>query len=329
MPIYLGIDVGSTKTHTVLADETGQILGFGESGPGNQQNVGYAGMLRALRTGLQRAIEYSGLQPDQIRGAGYGISGYDWHSQKSDMFVTINQLNIQAPFELVNDAIPGLVAGSPNGWGVAVISGTGCNCRAWDSEHKREGRVTGYGVMMGEAAGATELVYHAMQVVGYSWSKRLPTTALCDAFIEYVNAKNLEDLIEGYTEGYYQIGADAAPLVFQIAQAGDETARQVVAWGGRELGEMANGVIRQVAFEDLAFDVVYSGSMFTGGNLLIEPMEETIHKVAPQARFIHLSVPPVLGAVILGLEAGGITATPEVRARLVESLKDVRINGSK
>ncbi len=328
MSLFLGIDVGSTKTHTVLADETGQILGFGETGAGNQQNVGYDGMLHALQTGLERALQHSGLTLEAIQGAGLGVSGYDWASQEPDMFATIERAGIRAPYKLVNDALPGLIAGSPNGWGVVVVSGTGCNCRGLDQEHRQEGRVTGYGSLMGEAAGATELVQRAMQMVGYAWSKRIPPTALCDAFIEYTHARNLEDLLEGYTQEYYHIEASAAPLIFKVAQAGDEVARQVIAWGGRELGEMTNGVIRQMGFEDIPFDIVYSGSMFSGGKLLIEPMKETIRQVAPKARFIRLAIPPVIGAVILGLEAGGISADAGIRARLAETLQRVHKNGN-
>ena len=45
MPYYLGADIGSTKTHTLIVDETGRALGFGESGSGNHEDVGYEGML--------------------------------------------------------------------------------------------------------------------------------------------------------------------------------------------------------------------------------------------------------------------------------------------
>ena len=201
---------------------------------------------------------------------------------------------------------PGLVAGSEEGWGVVVVSGTGSNCRGWDREHKREGRVTGHGVLMGEGAGGSELVHRCMQIIGYSWTKRLPKTALADAIIAHVGAKDLEDLLRGYTTYEYQVGAEAARIVFRVAEEGDQVARDLIHWAGTELGELANAVIRQLEFENLAFDVVMTGSMFEGGPMLIEPMRETIHKLAPKARLVRLSVPPVIGAVMLGMEAGGL-----------------------
>jgi N-acetylglucosamine kinase-like BadF-type ATPase len=324
MPYYLGADLGATKTHTLITDETGRALGFGESGSGNHEDVGYEGMFEAMQQGLEQALHAAGLTRADISGAGYGVAGYDWPSEATATTAVIDKLGLHAPYIYVNDTVPGLVAGAEEGWGVVVVSGTGSNCRGWDREHKREGRVTGHGVMMGEGAGASELIHRTMQVVGYAWSRRGPKTALADAFVRYAGAADLEDLIRGYTTFEYPVGAEAAPLVFRVASEGDEVARELIHWAGVENGEMANAVIRQLGFEDLAFDVVMAGSMFEGGPLLIEPMRETIAKYAPGARLVRLRVLPVLGAVILGMEAAGVKAPPSVRRIMAESISTIR-----
>ncbi len=153
MHYYLGADLGSTKTHTLIVDETGRALGFGESGPANYKSVGYDGMFRSTQDGVERALRAAGLQKEDISGAGFGISGYDWTSEYEANVAVIDRLGLKAPYKFVNDAVPGLVAGAEEGWGVVVVSGTGSNCRGWDREHKREGRVTGHGTLMGEGAG--------------------------------------------------------------------------------------------------------------------------------------------------------------------------------
>jgi N-acetylglucosamine kinase-like BadF-type ATPase len=178
--------------------------------------------------------------------------------------------------------------------------------------------------MMGEGAGGSELMHRCMQIIGYSWTRRLPKTALADAIISYVGAKDLEDLMRGYTTYEYNIGADAARLVFHVAEAGDQAARDLICWAGTELGEMANAVIRQLEFENLDFDVVMTGSMFEGGAMLIDPMRETIHKLAPKARLVRLSVPPVVGAVMLGMEADAFPVTPGVRKMVNETISVFR-----
>jgi N-acetylglucosamine kinase-like BadF-type ATPase len=324
MRYYLGADLGATKTHTLIVDETGRALGFGESGPANHESVGYEGMFRSMHDGLEQALRTAGLKKEEITGAGFGVAGYDWPSEMDATASVIDRLGLDAPYKFVNDSVPGLIAGSAEGWGIVVVSGTGSNCRGWDREHKREGRVTGHGVMMGEGAGGSELMHRCMQIVGYSWTKRLPKTGLADAMIEYVGAKDLEDLMRGYTTYEYHIGAEAARIVFRVAEAGDQAARDLICWAGTELGEMANAVIRQLGFENLEFDVVMTGSMFDGGAMLIEPMRETIQKLAPGARLVRLRVPPVIGAVMLGMEADAFQITPEVRKTVQETLSILR-----
>ncbi|MBL8076326.1 MAG: hypothetical protein JNM55_00050 [Anaerolineales bacterium] len=319
MAYYLGIDIGATKTAALICDENGNFIGDGQGGPGNHETVGFDGMEKSVNQALHEALSKAQIQIGQIDGAGFGIAGFDWHSEESKMKEVISNIGVRAPFKMVNDVVLGLLAGTSEGWGVAVVSGTGCNCRGWDREHKREGRVTGYGITMGEGAGGSELIHRAMQIIGYSWTKRLPSTALAPAFIEMVGAKSLEDLIQGYTANYYEIGAEAAPLVFRIAEQGDPVANDLVRWAGAELGEMAKAVIRQLDFEDIVFEIALIGSMFKSGEILIKPMRETVHALAPKAKLIPAEVRPVLGAVLLGMEASGLVLSNEQR----DSIKTV------
>ena len=327
MRYFLGADLGGTKTHMLITDETGQVLGFGEGGPANHQTVGYEGMLESMHMALGQALTSARIPRTDVSGAGFGIAGYDWPSELPNMLAAVARLELNSPLAVVNDAIPGLVAGSQEGWGVNIVSGTGCNCRGWDRAHQREGRVTGYGTSMDEAAGSSELVYRAMQLVSHAWSRRGPETALCNLFINYCGAKNLEDLIEGYTEGYYSIGAEAAPLIFQVALAGDPTAIGLISWAGDELGELANCVIRQLQFEELEFDVVLSGSMFEGGSLLIDPLRKKILALAPRARLVRLRTPPVVGALIIGMEQGHQPVSPAIRSKLAETIQTAKNAG--
>ena len=107
--------------------------------------------------------------------------------------------------------------------------------------------------------------------------------------------------------------------MFDVAKTGDEVAVEAIKWAGRELGSLANGVIRQLAMENLAFEVVLSGSLYKGSTLLKETMRETISQVAPQARLVRLNAPPVIGGVLLGMEQVGLSA-PDVRLALIEAI---------
>ena len=171
---------------------------------------------------------------------------------------------------------------------------------------------------LGEAAGGGELVLKAIQAVALEWTWRGPPTRLTQAFVELTHTRDVEDLLEGLTLGRVHLGAEAAPLVFQVAAQGDPVAGGLILWAGRELGSMANGVIRQLGFEALAFEVVLAGSFFNGSPLLAEAMRESIHALAPGARLVRLTAPPVVGGVLLGMEQAGEDGLT-VREALIQS----------
>src|SRR3990172_10492021 len=218
MPRYfLGLDVGGTKTHALVADEIGRALGFGVGGPGNPEGVGYEGLTRAVVAAARAALAAAGLSPDQIAGAGSGIAGFDWPSQRGTTLRALDPLGLHAPLKIVNDTLVGLLAGAEQGWGVAVVAGTGCNCRGWDV-NRREGRATGMGEI-GEASGAWQVVERALQAVSRAWSLRGPGTKLSEAFLAHTGARDVADLLEGLFMQRYRLDADAAPLVFRVAAA--------------------------------------------------------------------------------------------------------------
>ncbi len=264
-----------------------------------------------------QSLRAAGISRAQIAGAGYGIAGYDWPAEREPTLQAIRSLGFESPAALVNDAAISLIAGAPAGWGVVVISGTSNNCRGRNRQG-REGSVTGCGPVFGEYGGATELVARAVQAVAMAWTRRGPDTRLTGAFLRLTGASTVTELLEGLALRRYRISSSAAPVVFQVAAEGDQIAWETIQWAGRELGSLAIGVIRQLGFEQLDFDLVLAGSLFNGGPLLIEPLAEEIRAVAPGARLVRLTAPPVVGAVLLGMEQAE-AKEPWVRKSLIES----------
>ena len=310
---YLGVDVGATKSHFIIAGSAGNVAGFGAAGPGNPDGVGQDGFGRVLEEGVTAALTNAGLTRSQIQGAGFGVSGYDWPSQRAAMLATINSLGLRCPLGLVNDALIALVAGASAGWGVAVIAGTSCN--AWGiGPDGRYGRMAGYS-WLGEYAGSHEIVEKALQAIAKAWSCRGPKTALTQAFIELVGASSEADLIEGVALEKYAIRAEAAPVVFRIATEGDRVAEALLHWAGAELGDLALGIIRQLDLSGIPFEVVLSGSFFKGSPLIQREIERVTRRLAPQATFVTLTAPPVIGGALLGMQAAGRPAAEIAAAR--------------
>jgi N-acetylglucosamine kinase-like BadF-type ATPase len=304
---FLGVDVGGTKTHALIADESGQALGFSTGGPGNWEGVGYDGLTSVLLDVTGRAVQQAEIEIAQIVGAGMGIGGYDWPSERQDHLEAIRPIGLECPLEIVNDAALGILAGTSEGWGISVVAGTGCNARGWNKDRTRQGRAVGGGSRWsGEYAGGFDIVARAMQAVAFEWLKRGPATALTPIFLEYTGARNLDDLVEGVYLQRYPFESDLVLKVFETARQSDPQAEAVMRWAGRELGEMAVGVINQLEVQIERFEVVLIGSLHGASPILDETLRQTVFETAPQACFVRLSVPPVVGGVMLGMQAAGV-----------------------
>jgi len=319
---YLGVDIGSSKTHALIADDRGNALGFGCCGAGNHEVVGYTGLEKALLETTQQALAMSGLKVTQIAGAGFGVAGYDWPSERPATLQSIAALSLCCPFEAVNDVDIGLIAGTVEGWGIVIDAGSGNNVHGRTPGGQIAG-ITGNGGRFGEYGGSAELVSRALIAISYEWTGRGPATQLTPAFIQYVGARDISDFLEGLVLDRYLLSNQMAPLVFEVAAAGDTVAQEVITWNSRELGYSAVGIIRKLGFQNLDFEVVLIGSMFNGGRLATEPMQRIIWAEAPRAHFVHLNCPPVVGGVLLGMQAAGCIAPDSIRSsvhpRLVES----------
>jgi N-acetylglucosamine kinase-like BadF-type ATPase len=305
MAYFLGVDVGGTKSHALIADENGKVIGFSAHGSGNWEFVGFGAYTEVLENIINEALKSAGIPVDQITGAGFGISGYDWECQLADHETIIRKIGLNAPIKVVNDTVLGLLAGSSEGWGLSVVSGTGCNCRGWDKDHKKTGRVIGGGEWSWEWGGGSDLVNRAMRAVAFEWTQRGPKSGLTNAFIAAKGAANLDDLIEGLYTNRYELKSSDVLIIFNLANQGNKAAQAVIRWAGKELASLAIGVIRQLEFEEIAFEIILIGSLFDGSPIMIQSMQEKILTVAPAAKLKRLNTLPVIGGVLLGMEQAG------------------------
>jgi len=316
---FLGVDIGNTKSHAMICDERGALLALAHAGQGNHEVVGREGLTETLHTIISESLRQAGLHSTDIVGAGYGIAGFDWESDRPLHDAVIREVGPPAPYQLVNDAVLGLVAGASEGWGVVISAGTSCNARGRD-RLGREGRVTGNGAWFGEFGGGIELVYKGLEMVSRAWSLRAPQTTLTEKYVARTGARDTTDMLEGLARGRYRLHATDAPLVFEAADEGDRVAREVVVWLAQELASLAIGIVRQLHFEETAFELVLAGSLYRGTPLIQQVMLSEVQRVAAKVTLRHLDAPPVVGGVFLGMACAGLPFGP-LRHTVIEQAR--------
>jgi len=319
---FLGIDSGGTKTHALLADESGAVLGRGHAGPGNWEGVGLSGTYRALHEATREALAHVAAAPADAAAAAYGLGGLDWPSDEKRLRPVIERLGVGGPQVLVNDAFAALRAGAP--WGVVVVAGTGTTC-AGRNRAGETARTLGLGRMFDDWGSAPQIAQACVRAVAGAYTGHGPDTSLTHRLIRLFDARDAADLLEGLSRGRYDLWATVAEVIQALAKEagrGDESAAAVSRRGGRELGERAATVIRRLEMEREAFDVVLAGGLFhTQNPLLLDALEETVCAVAPQAHLAPLETPPVAGSVLLAMDAAGVEVPEEAHRRLAEETR--------
>lgn len=324
MKFFLGIDVGSSKTHALIVDETGQWVGFGKAGGGNHQGVGYDGFFNVIEESFNGALQMSGVDKAQIAGAGFGVAGCDFPSDVKPHLEVISKLGLTCPVEVVNDGVNGLLAGATRGIGVNVTAGSSNNARGRNKDGK-EGRIVGNGAPFGELGGGIEIVQHGLQKVNHAWIKRIAPTKLTQIYLDATGAKNEIDLMEGLSNEQYHLFPFLALKIMQAAREGDAAAQDVIRCAGEELGWLAVAVARQIEMEQEELEVIQSGSVFEAGDIITGPMKKIVLEYCPKAKLKRLDCPPVVGAVILGMEQAGFDGYA-VRDHMVQTAKEVFSN---
>ncbi|MBC7227575.1 MAG: ATPase [Thermoflexales bacterium] len=316
---FVGVDAGGTKTHALVADESGEVLGIGRAGPGNWEGVGLEGALTTLRQAVGEALAAARTSPQEVTAAAYGLAGLDWPSDEARLRPVVEKLGLSGPAVLVNDTFVALRAGAREPWGVVVVAGTGTTV-AGRNRQGETARTLGLGYPFDDWGSAPDLAQAALHAVARAYTGRGPATALSDRLVRLVGAADVPDLLEGVSRWRYNLFprvADVVQALMEEAEAGDEAAREIVRRAGRELGGGAVVVIRRLGMEAEAFDLVLAGGLFRSAiPLLLDTLSETVRAVAPGAQPVILEVPPVVGGALLAMDAVGWPVTPEVRRRL-------------
>ena len=319
---YLGLDAGGTKTFCIIADESGRVLGFGRGGTGNYEVEGVEPAARENRKAVEDALAAAGCTMANISGVGMGIAGADlpedYEMLEREIFTPLFG---QTPRVFRNDSMGGLRGGTREPFGIVIACGTGCVCAGVNRDGK-EARVGGLGPEFGDMVSGYSLGAEGLQAVWRARDGVIPPTRLTDHFVKRAGCADVEELfIKAYRQEItYDDLFPMAKLVFDAAMEGDRAACDILAWGGRYLGDMVNACARKLDMGGDHFEVVTAGSVFKGTSpVLVDTMRAVIHRECPHATMAMPIFEPVVGALLLGMELD-MKITDEVYATLSASL---------
>jgi N-acetylglucosamine kinase-like BadF-type ATPase len=300
----LGLDGGGTKTHVVVADEGGGLLGAAMGGPSNWEDVGLEGASSAIRAAALEALQAAQLSADAIDASVFGLAGDDWPSDEARLSTIPVSLGLGRHQEIVNDAFVALRAGANHPWGIAVIAGTG-SVTAGRNPAGDEFRTLGLGPPYGDFGGSTEIAAEGLRAVAEAFTGLGPPTAITAGYLAGLGRSTPEDLLEFASRKQPPL-SDLAAVVLEAADEGDPAARAIIERAGTTLGANAGLTARKLRMESDTFEVVLAGGVLRAGSRVLEQaLKSELRRSAPNAFPVRLEVPPVVGAALRALENTG------------------------
>lgn len=245
--LALGVDGGGTKTEATLVDLAGNVLGRGIAGTSNYQKVGFIAAATEIKLAIEYALHEAQAMPGEVGAIALGMAGVD---RAEDVLVYegwAREHFPQARVVVVNDAELVLPAGTPDGWGIGVICGTGATV-VGRTLQGAQARADGWGHLLGDAGSGYWIGITALRAIFRAADGRGPATLLQPAVLETWQLPSFEAIM---TRVYSQDAppseiAALAKVVNHCAETGDEIASSIIARAGAAIAESVAAVVQRL-----------------------------------------------------------------------------------
>ena len=328
----LAVDAGGSKTDVVLANRRGEVLGLARARPSEairpRRPVPSEGHLDAIGVAVSSAAREAGIDPEVLPVAEVGVfslAGFDFPQDGRRLERWLRSNGWARDEVLENDTYAVLRAGTDRTWGIAVVCGQGTNCTGVAPDG-RTYRLPAIGTISGDWGGGGDIGSAALWHAVRARDGRGPDTALAKLVPEHFGFLRPRQVTEAIYFDRLKQGRlnELVPVVFSAAEDGDPVARSIVDRQADEVITMASAAIRKLRLRAVDVDVVLGGGIFRNRfPAFYRRIEDGIHSLAPAARVVVLSAPPVAGAALAALDR--VNAGPTAKERLRTALTRSRL----
>lgn len=302
--LLLGIDGGGSKTRAVLADRSGVVLGTGFSGSSNYQAVGFTAATNAIWSAIDAAATQAHLDSTVLRAgkAGgvvaaicLGLAGVGRPDDRARFEGWLREQAITDRISIVSDAELLLAGGTPDGWGLALVCGTGSICygRAPGGTIVRAG---GWGYLLGDEGSGYDIGRHALRLATQTADGRAQAQLILATILAHWQLQDPVALIARIYRGNIsrpEIAA-LAELIVTLAAGGDIHAQRILQYAADELIRLVETVASRLQIQ--GSPLALGGSLLRTGSYLYSLLVANIGQdIGP----LHYVDDPSYGAIVI------------------------------
>ena len=299
--LVLGVDGGGSKTVAVVGRRSDHQrlaeLGRGRAGSSNLVAAGERAALAELEAAIRQACQQAGCTLQQMTGACLALAGSDRPVVRRLVAEWAQELGL-SPVRIVHDAEPVLAAGSHDGCGIALISGTGSMAFGRNPQG-HTARAGGWGPLLGDEGSGYWLSLSALRAVTRQLEGSTPRTELTDRLLEHLQVVEDADLPRQVAATDRAGLARLAHLVLAAAADQDPVADAIVRQGVEELAALVVGLARRLGWETGGFPLALSGGVLLNHPQLVVCLQQALGRRRTTPSTTQLVRDPVQGALLL------------------------------
>jgi glucosamine kinase len=303
--IVIGIDGGGSKTHAIVADETGNPLGEA-TGPGSAVKPGEEeASADVIVQVVQDALAKAKMADVTPRVVCVGVAGVGREQARQALWQALVSRDIASDVVVHTDFRIALDDAFGDGPGVLLIAGTG-SAAFGRSPAGTTGRCGGWGPIIGDEGSGTWIGRRALSIVSAAADGRESQTGLTGAVLTAAEVNEVMDLIPWAAAATREQIASLAPVVFTVAEGGDLRANAVVSLAVEELMLHIRALAQQLfGDERAAVPVALAGGLMSKGSMLRKRLEHRLRAAVPGAQVKPGQIVPARGAVRSALRVVG------------------------
>ena len=306
-PLVLGVDGGGTKTLAWLAQVNDQgepeVLGRGIAASSNQVAVGFETAMHNLHDAITQAFADAQRAPSPIARATFALAGSGTEESRKKTLDYVNEKIQIESAQVIHDGQAVLQAGTPDGWGIAMIAGTGAVAYGAD----RSGRtsvVGGWGYWFGDEGSAYWLGQSALRAISHAVDGRASPTLLTPAVLENLGTQDPRDILATLIQqgDVRRAIAELAPLVCEVAEQQDDAAIEIVDQATQHWSRHIACLADQL-LPDEPFPLALAGGVLCGSSFVRDQLLKQLKVDQLNPSSVEFVPEPVLGCLQLASRA--------------------------
>jgi glucosamine kinase len=295
--IVVGVDGGGTKTRALLADDRGERIAEAV-GAGSAVKPQEADRSAGVIAGVVRDVLENGDQTgSRPRVLCVGVAGVGRDNERQALWESLVALQVADEVIVQTDLAIALDDAFGDGPGVLLIAGTGSSAFG-RGPTGASARCGGWGPNIGDEGGGAWIGRRALSVVAAAADGREPETALTGAVLTAAEVAETSDLIRWAAAATPATFATLAPIVMNVADAGDLRANSIVSLAVEELALHVRALARQLFTDERAsVPVAFTGGLLRKGGSLRKRLEHRLKTAVPGAQIHAEEIDAARGAV--------------------------------